>query len=113
MATPEGKVKNQIKSWIKKNIPDTWHFLPVSNGMGKHGICDFIMCVPRTITQDMVGSSIGMFVGIEAKTETGRLSKYQEVVIGEIRDASGMAFVIKGKPEEIHDIMDSIGHVFK
>lgn len=106
-------MKDRIKSWLKKNIPDAWYFLPVSNGMGKHGICDFIICTPKVVTQDMVGKTFGMFLGIEAKAEGGRLSKYQEFQIGEIRNASGVAFVIKGKPEDIHDILDSIGHVFK
>ena len=113
MATPEGKVKDKIKSWFKKNVPGIWYFMPVSNGMGKHGIPDFITCVPKVITPDMVGKTIGMFVAIEAKTEKGKLSKFQSIQIEEIREASGVAFVIKGKPEDIHAMLDSISGVFK
>ena len=41
MSTPEGKVKEAIKRLIK--AAGWYWFMPVSNGMGRHGIPDIRM----------------------------------------------------------------------
>ena len=90
--TPEGKVKQQIKEELKRR--GCWYFMPVSNGMGRHGIPDLIACYPTTITQDMVGQKFGIFVGIEAKAP-GKLKNVTELQkrnIVEICEAGGIAF---------------------
>lgn len=51
--TPEGRVKNAIKGFLKTT--DAWWYMPVQNGMGVTGIPDFIVCYR------------GRFVGIECK----------------------------------------------
>lgn len=115
--TPEGKVKKKIKSWFRKHIPLAWWFMPVSRGFGVHGVPDFVMCVPKVITADMVGKTIGMFVGIEAKAKgktksrDGTPTANQLARISDIRDAGGIAFVLKGKPEEIHAMLDAVKHL--
>ena len=97
MSTPEGKVKAQIKKYLK-TLKAYW-FLPVSNGMGAHGIPDIIACVPTVITQDMVGKEFGLFVGIEVKKPGRRgeknagASALQMVQIGAINTAGGKAGV--------------------
>jgi len=53
--TPEGKVKEKIKRLLKHH--GAWYYLPVSMGMGQHGIPDFICCYH------------GNMFGIEAKAE--------------------------------------------
>ncbi|MGN0262698.1 MAG: VRR-NUC domain-containing protein [Eggerthellaceae bacterium] len=90
--TPEGKVKQQIKEELKRR--GCWYFMPVSNGMGRHGIPDLIACYPTTITQDMVGQKIGVFVGIEAKApgKLKNVSELQKRNIAEINEAGGVAF---------------------
>ena len=54
---------------------------------GTAGIPDIIACVN------------GRFVAFEVKTETGRLSKLQEVTLGRIRDAGGRAYMVRSAAE--------------
>lgn len=97
--TPEGRVKDAIKQKLRELSPDSFHFLPVSNGMGRHGVPDFICCIPTEITQDMVGEKLGVFVGIEAKTYQGKLSPLQDQCLTEIADAHGAAIVVWGSDD--------------
>ena len=108
MATPEGKVKDKIKRWLYATFPGIFEFKPVSNGMGKHGIPDYVCCVPLTITHAMVGKTVGVFVGIEAKTEKGKLSKHQEVRLAEIADAGGIVEVVYGTDEGFDRMCESL-----
>lgn len=80
--TPEGKVKAAIAKWLKAH--GAWYFMPVSNGMGRHGIPDFICCWR------------GKFLAIEAKApgKRGNTSALQEREINAIRTASGWAVVV-------------------
>jgi hypothetical protein len=82
--TPEGAVKEGVKKLLKSR--GIWYYLPVSNGMGQHGIPDFICCVPP----------MGKFLAIETKAP-GRINTVtplQERAIGNIRSAHGWAIVI-------------------
>jgi len=106
--TPEGKVKAKVKSWLYKTFPSVFEFMPVSNGMGKHGIPDHVCCVPVTITDDMVGQTIGVFVGIEAKTSVGKLSKHQERRLEEITNAGGIVEVVYGTDEGFDRMVESL-----
>ena len=54
---------------------------------GTAGIPDIIACVD------------GRFVAFEVKTETGRLSRLQEVTLGRIRDAGGRAYMVRSVAE--------------
>ena len=108
--TPEGRVKQQIKEELKRR--GCWYFMPVSNGMGRHGIPDLIACQPTLITQDMVGQYIGVFVGIEAKAPGKRnnATELQKRNIIEINRAGGYAFVADDSsqleaylPKPLHD----------
>ena len=54
---------------------------------GTAGIPDIIACVD------------GRFVAFEVKTETGRLSRLQEVTLGRIRDAGGKAYMVRSAAE--------------
>lgn len=91
-STPEGKVKAQIKAWLKKLL--AWQFAPVSNGMGRHGIPDHIVCLPVIITPEMVGQRIGRFVAIEAKAGKGKPTPRQLIELAAIREAGGIAMVV-------------------
>jgi hypothetical protein len=95
--TPEGAVKAHVrKALIARGI---WYYLPVSNGMGQHGIPDFICCVPPT----------GKFLAIETKAP-GRISTVtplQERAIGNIRAAHGWAIVI----DDVQDLVDFLDEV--
>lgn len=80
--TPEGRVKAQVKKWLKER--NIFYFMPVSNGMGQVGIPDFICCVN------------GMFLGIETKApgKRGNTTANQDRVIMEIHKSGGAAVVI-------------------
>lgn len=96
--TPEGKVKDAVKKLLKSR--DIWYYLPVSNGMGQHGIPDFICCVPP----------MGKFLAIETKAP-GKLrtvTPLQERAIGNIRTARGWAMVIDDA-EDLRDFLDAEG----
>lgn len=93
--TPEGRVKAAVKKWLQTKAA-AWFFLPVSNGMGKHGIPDIVACVPVTITPEMVGRRVGMFLGVETKAlgRRSQVSEMQKVQLAEIAAAGGVAEVV-------------------
>lgn len=59
----------------------------------KSGIPDIIACVPTVITQDMVGTTIGIFVGAEIKNPNGEgvTSPLQKRNIKQIINAGGLS----------------------
>ena len=48
---------------------------------------------------DVIACINGRFVAFEVKTETGKLSRLQEVTLGRIRDAGGKAYVVRSAAE--------------
>jgi len=91
--TPEGRVKADIKKELEAHgfwragaaRPEEvkgWFYSPVSNGMGVHGIPDFIC------------SDAGWFFAIEAKAPGGRLSEKQKSRIEEIIASGGKVIVV-------------------
>lgn len=77
MATPEGRVKAQVRALLKKR--GIWFFCPVSNGMGTHGIPDFVCCW------------LGAFLGVECKApgKLGNVTELQKMQGDAIRAAGG------------------------
>lgn len=80
MATPEGVVKRNIKKLL--NAAQVYWVMPVSNGMGVHGVPDFLICHQ------------GRFIAIEAKAGKGVTTALQEKHLADIRAAGGVAVVI-------------------
>lgn len=83
MATPEGRVKDQVKKFLN-TLPNCWWFMPVSTGHGAHGIPDIIVCYK------------GVFLAIETKAP-GKLKNttpLQDMQITRIRQAHGYAIVV-------------------
>lgn len=80
--TPEGKVKEAVKRFLKsRNI---WFYMPIQNGMGQVGIPDFICCWN------------GRFLAIETKAP-GKLNNTtpnQKRVLADIRGHAGHALVV-------------------
>lgn len=93
--TPEGRVKHGVKKVLAAFGKKLWYFMPVQNGMGRVGIPDFVCCVPVTITPDMVGQTVGLFVACETKApgKVGMLTPNQQREIESIRGANGVAVV--------------------
>jgi hypothetical protein len=78
--TPEGRVKAQIKSILDKE--GAYRVMPVSNGMGAHGVPDFLVCLN------------GRFLGIEAKAGKGMPTELQLSNLRRIEEAGGSSLVI-------------------
>lgn len=61
----EEHVKREVKSFFEDF--GGWSFAPVQQGKGEHGIPDRVGFIPVKVTPEMVGTTIGVFVAIEAK----------------------------------------------
>ena len=81
-STPEGKVKEACKKYLKSI--GAWFFMPVSNGMGQVGIPDIICCYK------------GIFLAVETKAPGKRsnTTPNQDRVIEAIKGADGWAIVV-------------------
>lgn len=78
--TPEGKVKAAVDRILKR--VGAYYVKPVSNGMGRHGIPDYIVCFQ------------GRFLGIECKgTDAQRPTPLQQIQMGLIHAAGGATYV--------------------
>lgn len=80
--TPEGKVKSEIKSWLK-TLPHCWFYMPIQNGMGVVGIPDIVGCLN------------GNFFAIEckAKGKESTVTPNQRLQLDGIIGANGIALV--------------------
>lgn len=78
--TKEGVVKRHIKKILKD--AGAYFYMPVSNGMGRHGVPDFLVCYR------------GKFIGIEAKAGRGTTTALQDREIAEIVMSGGVALVV-------------------
>lgn len=107
----ENDVKALVKDWY--DSLGAWSYAPIQNGLGVHGIHDRIGCVPITITPDMVGKRIGVFVSVESKKPgrrgepRGGMSVHQNNHLIDIRAAGGFAICCDGK-EDIAALHQSI-----
>lgn len=87
--TPEGAVKNRVKELLKGF--GVWFYMPVSMGMGQHGIPDFVCCIN------------GFFLGIECKADaTKKPTQLQKLQMAAIRAAGGITMVIHN--ENLHEL---------
>lgn len=78
--TPEGMVKAQIRKIL--DAAGAYYYMPVSYGMGRHGVPDFFVCCR------------GLFFGIEAKAGKGTTTALQDREIARIVMAGGVALII-------------------
>lgn len=81
-ATPEGRVKEAVKRRLK--AVGAYYYMPVSNGMGRVGAPDFMVCLG------------GRFFGIETKApgKRGNTTPNQKRELAAIDAAGGIALVI-------------------
>ena len=78
--TPEGKVKKRVRLVLDKL--GAYYSMPVTNGFGKQGAPDFLVCYQ------------GKFFGIETKAGKGKTTALQELNLKHIREAGGIALVV-------------------
>jgi len=85
--TPEGKVKDIIKTYLDSLGPLCWHFMPMMMGYGRKGIPDVIGCYK------------GHFFAIEVKAEgkAKAITPWQAREAAAIGQAHGLAWLIDGE----------------
>ena len=75
-------------------LPDPRTGRPVQFGLAR-GSADLIGWRTITITPEMVGQRVAIFTSIEVKTTTGHLTPAQQVWMGTVRTAGGIAGVAR------------------
>lgn len=76
--TPEGKIKQQIKTFL--DSIGAWHYWPVPMGYGRRGI------------KDCIGCYNGRCFGIETKAANKDLTPWQESETEYMKDAKAWVF---------------------
>lgn len=71
----------------------------VEAGLSVNGSSDLIGWRSVTITPEMVGSKIAVFLAIEVKTETGKVSPEQQRFIDNLKAAGGIGFIARSKKD--------------
>ena len=89
------KESDIVKAILKylKTVPNCFSWKEHGGMYGTAGIPDIICCY------------CGRFVAFEVKTETGKLTKLQEVTIRKIKKAQGQAFKVTSV-EEVKQILE-------
>lgn len=85
--TPEGKVKAVVKRELQKLRDEgftVYSFMPVQNGMGAPAL-DFYVCID------------GLFVAIETKAQSGKLTPRQNATANAIKDAGGFVIIARNQ----------------
>lgn len=81
--TPEKKVKDKVVSILKNE--GAYYFFPATHGYGRSGVPDVVACVD------------GLFLAIECKAGTNKLTALQAREIENIRLAGGVAVVVNAE----------------
>ena len=96
--------------WTGKPIHKDGQTVTLANAMMiPVGLCvgssDLITITPTVITQEMVGSTVGVFGAIEVKTKKGRASKEQLNYIDHVQKMGGLAGIARS-PQEALEILN-------
>lgn len=91
--TPEGRVKEAVKKYL--NGIGAWWYMPVSNGMGRVGCPDFLICYK------------GRFLAVETKApgKRGNTTPNQDRELEGIKRADGLALVVDDV-EQLKEMFD-------
>lgn len=93
MSTEESRIKTEIRKYLN-GIGAFWS--NVQGGPGsKPGDPDIVVCYK------------GRYIGLEAKTLTGKQSPIQKIRMGEIRDAGGIYEIVRSV-EDVKRVMEKI-----
>tara|TARA_R110002124_G_scaffold211215_1_gene377546 strand:- start:117 stop:413 length:297 start_codon:yes stop_codon:yes gene_type:complete len=93
--TPEGKVKKKVKEYLQSI--GAWYYMPVSNGMGRVGCPDILVCYQ------------GLFMAFETKAP-GKISNVtpnQQREIDDIQRAYGLAHVVDDV-EQVKSLIETL-----
>ena len=93
--TPEGKVKKKVKEYLKSI--GAWYYMPVSNGMGRVGCPDILVCYK------------GLFLAFETKApgKIANVTANQQRELDGILRVNGSAHVVDDV-EQVKAVIDTI-----
>jgi hypothetical protein len=81
------------------------HGRPVQFGLCK-GSADLIGWTTRTVTPEMVGTQVAVFLSIEVKTPTGRLRPEQQQWLDVVQAAGGIAGVARSVEDALQIVAE-------
>lgn len=100
----ENDVKKLVKAWYDRT--ESWHYAPIQNGMGEHGIHDRVGAISVIVTPEMVGKRIAILTTVESKKPGRRgearrgMSVHQERHLNRITEIGGLSVCCDG-PEDL------------
>ena len=93
--TPEGKVKKKVREYLQSI--GAWYYMPVSNGMGRVGCPDILVCYK------------GLFMAFETKApgKIKNVTPNQQREIDDIQRAYGLAHVVDDV-EQVKSLIETL-----
>jgi len=93
--TPEGKVKKKVKEYLQSI--GAWYYMPVSNGMGRVGCPDILVCYK------------GLFLAFETKApgKIANVTPNQQREIDGILRVNGLAHVVDDV-EQVKAVIETV-----
>ena len=93
-------------AWVGRPVHREGQLVTLVNArMIQAGLCkgssDLIGITPVTVTQDMVGQTLGVFTAQEIKTPTGRTTQEQDRFLAAVRAAGGIAGVVRSPADAL------------
>jgi len=93
--------RNNVGSLRRCNCPECrGDHVPVRFGLAE-GSADLVGIHNVTITPEMVGHRVGIFLAVEVKTPVGRLSKEQKAWLKTVSDFGGRVEVLRSPDEAV------------
>ena len=97
MGQAENNITKRIKDYLKSK--DIWHVKYFANTFTKAGIMDILACVR------------GKFVGIEVKTDVGKLSEIQKYQAEQLKKSGGLWYCVR--PNNFDDFKQDIENILE
>lgn len=108
------KEKN-LQSFVRLNVPKNVRLFRNNVGLCKnehttivYGLCpgssDLIGWTSIEITSEMIGKKIAVFTAVEIKTEKGKVSPEQKIFLDNVKNAGGIAKIIRNIDDINFDI---------
>ena len=103
--TDETKVKASLNRILKAD--DSVLVFPYCQPCSA-GVHDIVGCKSVTVTQDMVGQQVGLFISIEVKKDDPKLtySPVQKLFAKKVARVHGLPFLIHNKHEMMEQFME-------
>lgn len=95
MGQAENRITKKIKDYLKSI--GAWHVKYFANAFTSVGIMDILACVK------------GRFVGIEVKTDVGRLSEMQKYQAEQLKKSGGLWFCVR--PSNFEEFKQAIENI--